>query len=934
MSASPLYRPGSTALRLLLGALLFLSATLTLAAQTRIISGPPHFRAFQEYESDGHFTRAVLRNGMTLLIEEHHVYPVAAITAYVDNSGLNATELAAAEVLGRLWQRRLAESQAAYERGAKVFFSSDADRNFYVLLAPGRSLPRALEAHADFWTAPSGQSGELNGVLSEMRESARLRESQPLAGARAKLLEMGALSKNWPAWGRAEVEALAAGDLAAAVKTVFEKTHLPERVILCITGSVFAENVLKTLVDEHAPRKGSGTPVRITSAPSIGQVAAASGLAFRHIRQGDGGHLVLAGLPTVGWAHSDHLKVELLKSALGMGRGSLMGRYLEESGQALSARISSLALARGGLLSFQVAADPQHIDAAEASLLTQMEVLRTNPLTPLLLQRAKAQLVRSLHQRLQSLQGRAEALTRAEAAGDYKARDAFPSKVAAISAADLRQAARRYLDVSRLALLEHFPNSAEERTFDSASFAQTMEVLVKSSLAKQTEIMNVPETEASAEGLTVDFPFTPSYDRSDMKRTSVLRGPEIFLQEQHDLPLVDLGLFFTGGRVDEAEQASGVTELLLRALLRGGDEESPQLPLQRLEAMGADIEVVNETDFFGYRATLLSAYRSEFFGTLLEWLREAELADDKVESEKRRLLARQLEGQGELESDLQWTRRQLFLNQPYGKSRYGTSASVASLGMEQVRAWKEEKIDRRHPWILVRGDFNGTTFVRPFISRLSNSRLESVSLGRRQIDEYGYESESRRPESAGEEVVTVVREGQIIVGYTGPAKGTREEWMVDILQNLLQGVGGRLQVLLQEEEQESVSVRMLHEAAQRKGALFALAETDPADAEAAQRQIVARLAGLRNAVIRPLTWNYALVSTITDFHRLQQQGADYTLELARNILAGQATRFERAYINAVREAKPADLQALAAVYFPPPEEEEEDDSEDGDTSPR
>ncbi|HSR52896.1 MAG TPA: insulinase family protein, partial [Acidobacteriota bacterium] len=665
--------------------------------------------------------------------------------------------------------------------------------------------------------------------------------------------------------------------------------------------------------------------------PSIDQVASAPGLSYRHLRRGTGRYLVLAGLPTVGWAHSDHLKVELLKAALGLGRASLLGRYLVEPGKAHSATVSRQSTARRGLLSVVAVPDRQQIDAAEAALLTQLEILRANPLSPLLLERAKAQVVRAYYQRLQSLRGRAEALAEAEWKGDYKSRDRLAQRVDKITAEELRQAARRYLQTSRLSLLEDFPQSAEERSFDSLAFAQTMKVLVDAAASEQTAAMNVLKEAADAEGLHVDFEFAPDPERSDMRRTSVLRGPEIFFQEQHDLPLLDLGLFFVGGRVDEEAESAGVTELLLHCMLRGGGEDTPQMPLERLEAMGADFEIVNETDFFGYRATLLSPYREEFFGALLRWLRSVELSSEKLELEKKRLLAKLRENEGELGSDLEWVRRQLFQDQTYGESRYGTASSLASLGIEQVSAWKESKVDKRHPWLIMRGDFDGTTFLRPFISRLSNSRLEGVTVGRPKVDEYGYATEAPRPEGAGEEMASVAREGQIIIGYAGPSKGTREEWMTDVLENLLEGLGGRLEVLLQEEGKDGVPVRILHEAGQRKGALFVLAESDPEKADAVQEKIVADLAALRSVVIRPLTWNYALDSTITDFYIRQQQGSDYTLELARNILAGQTTRFEKAYINAIRQARPSDLQALAAIYFPVPEEDDSEEADDQET---
>ena len=900
-----------------------ISDASALAQQRRFI-GPPHFRAFRDYERNGALTRVVLRNGLTVLIEEHASFPLASITTYVNNQGLDAKQLAASRLLGNSYQRSLQQSGEAYGLGAAFSTSTDPDGNLYNLTLPDKAVLKGIETQARLLMIPKVKEEEARRSLQDLLQETRTQTSTRRQQAQTLLQDSSALKAFLP---HPQPHILSAAEnLPALLESVHKLTHRPEKTVLVISGAVFEERLLKKIVELYAPLPGAGRPDR-PSAPSV--AAWPQSLTWKQVRKGEDGHLVLAALPTPGRRHGDFLPLQLMTYLLGVGRSSLLGRFaVTPQGGVLEANARLEAVGSTGLLTIDIRPDPAQIDTAEVQSLAQIEVLSRREPSPLQLVRAKALWLRDFYRSLERLEERARLLALSEMTGSYLQRDRLPQQIDKVSAADIQRVARKYLKTDRISLLEYAPENAEERRFTSQSFGETMKSLLAPAVEEQIGDMNALAPSAGkALEQTAKFEFQPGFVRTDLLRTSVLRGPEIFLQERHDVPLAHFGIFFHGGRREEKGSAAGITELLMRCLLRGGGSGSG-LPWEALESTGALLEVVNEADFFGFQATVLSARKEAFLGMILDWLRQATFSPATVDLERRRMLGRLAWQRAGPLSDLSWARRQLFAGDPFGESCYGNPESLPSLTIESLLAWKKSHFDETHPWILVRGDIQGTSFIQPFISKLSSGRLKTVRVGQRlggEEDEYLDEDEDPQDNaSPGGDMVSSAREGFVLVGFPGPARGSRDEWTLEVVENLLKGAGGRLERLLQDESpQDGARLQMLHDAAVSRGAIFMMGRTDPARQEQLLERLTNQMGRLKQAVIRPLDWKNAQVLTITEFYRRQQAGAPFTLEMARNIVAGAGVRFEQSYLNTIRQARPTDLQLLAATYLAVEEDSEE-----------
>ena len=117
-------------------------------------------------------------------------------------------------------------------------------------------------------------------------------------------------------------------------------------------------------------------------------------------------------------------------------------------------------------------------------------------------------------------------------------------------------------------------------------------------------------------------------------KRSILRGPDVYIVEDHRLPLVSFAIFYPGGRLYESAKNAGITELMLRTAIRGTKRFNAEDIARRLENAGARIEIVNEADLFGYVIDGLSGKIDQALEILMEILQQPTFQEEEIENEK------------------------------------------------------------------------------------------------------------------------------------------------------------------------------------------------------------------------------------------------------------------------------------------------------------
>ncbi|MDA2933497.1 insulinase family protein [Acidobacteria bacterium AH-259-D05] len=874
-----------------------------------VSQAPEYFKAFQSREDKNNMTRVVLRNGLIVVIEEHPMVPLVNVLTYIKAgySQESAEKAGVSHLLERLYLYRSEVLSQMGDLGAVVNVKTHYEGTSFSSSAAAENVLKILELHAGLLRAPqidsTGIAQEVQILIAERED----RENSPRVFAREKLLELvypeeprgsGLASKGLSAL-------LGTGSTLEKLTQFHDAYYHSGNTILVVSGAVRREIILEKVVELYGSMKPSAPAVQASrAAPFVGK-------AFRylHLRGNTPRPYLLFAYRVPGPQHDDGLPLLLLSYLLGQGRGALLQQsMMGKGGSAVDVQVQLETPGPRGAFVFIVNPALDKVDRAEVQVLAQIEALKRRGVPVSQLDRAKALLLKDHYKGLQSLERRADLLAQHEAMGSYSHRDNLPKLLTQITPKQMARVLERYFQDSNLVLLEYFPQNAEPRRFNSETLLETLRLLVSTMVNQEAGPLDV--LQITDEGSSFQSPeFTASYLKRDLKYTSILRGPVIYFKEEHSLPLVSLGFFFFGGRINETQETAGITELLLRTLLHSAASRERSVSWLDWERLGADINVVNEPDFFGFQTTVLSPHLEQVFGSLIDWIRLSDFQDEDLEWARQEVLALMArEKESHFIPLLNSAREQVFNGHPYGLSPFGTTESIARVTLDRLESWAESQIKGVHPQIVIRGDVEGTSLLRDFVSKLSDSKYESREPIEKEL------TETADPSDPQGDTIVEERNGRIVMAFRGPAVGARAQAALDTLQVALLGPSGRLSTSLRNQGLAH-QLKMFHRAGFNGGSIFIHFVSVSGKEGAARQELFDQLDQLRNAPLREPEFLNAVVGAITRFHILQQAGEDYLMELAHNLAAGKGVESMERYLSALRTLRREDVMSLAEEFF-------------------
>ena len=850
-------------------------------------------------------TRAVLHNGLTVLIEEQPLDPLVAVLVYVKSGygQLSSEDRGISRLLGQLYTYRSPVVDEIKDAGALFRVQAGGDGTVLSAVGPSEKLTELLELQADLLKEPDFEVGKIEWeaqALSQKSQARMLRPERAFEWQSGQPIYSAQEAWRHPAADGQELFSFQDAEQARQKLTQFHARHYqPANLILSVSGKVRREQVLEKVAEFYGSMKAAQPAKPLP--PASGSVSAQSSFRYCHVR-GEGRHFIRLSYQIPGRSSQDYHPLLLLSYVLGEGHGALLKRLmLGEQSSVFDVRVKMEALRNSGTFSISLNPYPEKVDRAEVQVLAHLQRLKTSGISAGQSERAKALVLKDHYKRLQSLEERAYLLADHQSLGSYLNRDRLAQQLESVTPQQISGVLGRYFGESNLSLLESFPQTAEPRTFTAESLSEALRLLVKAELQTPMNTLQVIPGQEKEWMFRVPQ-LTRSYLKYEVKKSSILRGPDIYFQQEHVLPLVHLGFFFPGGRIGESKENAGITELMLRVLFRNAAARSDSWV--ELEGLGSEITFVNEIDFFGIRAVLLSNRVEAFFEALLKWIRHPVVTQADVDLERRRMLEiLEREGEDPSLSRVKAAKELMFPEHPYGLNRYGSSESVSALTLESVQDWLTSQMRTIHPLIVVRGDIEGTAFLYDFISDLSDSKREkrepvtvpSVTPLQRSV-----------LETEGQEILLVSR---------GPAKGSREEALLDVVETALAGRKGSLSAFLRNEQGVIREIRMFRQAGLNGGAILTRISTTEGKLEAAHKSLREELGKLGRVPQSQLEFLPTLVGTLTRFYLAQQAGQDFIVELTRNLMAGQGPEYQKRYLSRVKNASRNDVLLQVRRYF-------------------
>lgn len=863
-------------------------------------------RPIREYRSEANWARWVHESGLRVRVEEYPTHDLAYVTTHLEAADLDPVDRAAVgKSLAALLDPRIRRV------GGWVDYRDFGDRLAVVSAVPSVEGAEAVEAHlALFFQRPDGAELARFQGLSVSCDPATVQGEDPALEAGLDVLE-GLV------WGGPHrTRRLPAAELSAWL----ERRLRPSEVVLTIVGLVQRERVLPWVVEgwrrvvaanPGATQTGDDDPPvqaerkKAAAAPGEGAGGGSGlGLRYQQLRDDFERPTILVAFRAPPRDSPAGRQLEWVRAILADGRAGLL-RLPRRSWQEeplFSVRSGWRSGEGQAFLWFALRPGPEtSLESVETRFFTLLRALGDLGFPPAAVARAAAlqgsRWVRCLRDPV--ARGAAWAAVELDP-GEGTPPLELPETPQPES---LAVALRQYLTVDRALVLELLPRDWEERKYDSRSFQEFLELIVPS-LLEDEEVFLRRLADVEVPGAWADESLRPEYATAPLRSSSVLRGPEIYLKEDHAAPLVRVALLFA---YTEAAPAPGpaAARLAFEAQLASLYRAKAGFPFLDWELRGAELEVVAQPDYAGWSYLVPARKLQDLFVPLALALREAD-----PPGERELALAR---------LELSWRRAVPALDEAFGKAWSALVDDPAYAGwwgtpppasdeevVHLLQAWTR----RVHPAAFVVGRVSGTSFLQRLAEELSNSRFPRTGGYTKGVRYAGPRGEGR----AGRWVVRLL---------PGPGVAGVEREVQAVVEALVNGPPGGAGRFAKVAEGLS-DLRYLRALPARGGVQGVAACSPESDPEFLLGAAARELAGLSEASVSSSEFRAAVVRAIGQRYAMRSKPEALIDEAMRRLAAGETPEDLQTVAGNLKEIRIGDVEVVMQRSFRVEREEAEE----------
>ena len=692
---------------------------------------PPYMQNAKSYEETLHGTRIVFNDGLTVLVHEYRMQPLVSLQTYIrggfSDDPEDAFGLAAMTASMRVGVGRNSPDGTVLRKAQALggIFRSQAEARYSLLevTAPSSRWKQALRLQAEALLDPFADTDWLRQSIDTFAENLNDMLTEPTVHAERELSRL--------LFGLRFQAQIAKENITPEKIIEFHKKHyVPSNVTLIITGDVNAGDVVREIHNIHV-----SAPV-LAGSTSVSSAAKSSGVREGFRYQAVTGRVIsprlFFGFPVTVENQEDYRALEVAAAILGLGESSVLNTRLRDQKGLIFAVHTKFDFSTGsGLLSIELETEPQNIDKAELALWTELEILKRNGPSEMDLVRAVAQLERSRWEGMETVEGRGGILVQGELQGDWKNIERYRSEIGKITATDVKRVMEKHLTIRNSALMEYLPRTMTDRKLTADVIGKTMEALlspaVKEDLAERafdvTPDYKIPAAAPAFRGNEI---------RHSFMAAPILRGPEIYIREDHSSPLLAMGFFFPGGKALETESDAGITQLMLEMML--ADERA----VRQLEIYGGRLEPINADHYFGFRLSIPARHLHAGLDLIKKAVKTPDFKNTK-------------------------------------------SAGVKNFSIDAVRSWHEKSVRNLKPFAVIVGDVQGTAPASFFVEEFSGSRMRDGKIAA--VPSQPMEKPAPRGHNGRD------RQSTVLVEFPAPPSGDVDAYGAYVLESYMGETG-------------------------------------------------------------------------------------------------------------------------------------------------
>jgi predicted Zn-dependent peptidase len=193
----------------------------------------------------------------------------------------------------------------------------------------------------------------------------------------------------------------------------------------------------------------------------------------------------------------------------------------------------------------------------------------------------------------------------------------------------------------------------------------------------------------------------------EFERVELDNGTVLLLAEKHDVPLVGMRAVVRGGSVAEPAGKAGLAELLATVMQKGAGDRTAAEFAEAAASVGGNISAGADVEAISITADFLSRDIELMVELVADLLMRPSLSADEFAKERDRAIAFIQSAKGSNPNGLMpsYSNAFIFGEHPYGKSTFGSEASLATIEHADLRQYHADNFGGDRLIIAVAGDF-------------------------------------------------------------------------------------------------------------------------------------------------------------------------------------------------------------------------------------
>ncbi|MBU1086159.1 MAG: insulinase family protein [Candidatus Omnitrophica bacterium] len=636
-----------------------------------------------------HIQEKILKNGITLLVQENPDQDLAAFEIIVKTGSLYETDLQGSGI-AHLVEHMLfkgTQSRPAGEIEDQVKFLGGTMNGYtshqftgYTLVVPAKNTQAAIDILSDMLKNPLFDAQELSKEKNVILSEIRMNQDDPERLLSRKFWEYAynIAPYNLPVIG---IEPLFNSLERQDLVNFYNKWYMPNNLIIAVSGAVQTAEIEQNL-------KNAFSDFAIKPYPQIALPAIApyKGIKSRIIPFDVNVAQMILGFPSVVLTDPDSAALDIIATILGQGNSSLLHkRLLREKKLVYSVGAFNYTPGFRGIFAISCMLDKENKQKVLNMLFEEFDKLKNKKISIQEIEKAKNLYLNDYFLNQQSVQAQASSLATDFAyTADINYTRNYLSQLSAVSVEDIQRCAKKYLNQENYVLVMLEPLSA-----DNPQAQQTLK----------------PEAEIKE----ITFP----------------NGLRLILKPNPRQPIVSLGLCANGGTRWETDQDNGLFNLISNLMTKGTKKRSAEDIAQTVENLGASVRGFSGYNSFGLQFDCLSKDLSAGIELFSDMILDSSFPEKEIEIVKKIVLKEiAIQDDDIFSNSFNLSRQALFNSYPYRLNKIGNAQAVEHLDRQILLAKKNAFLIPENMVITVFGDFDQTKvteLVEQKISKLLKS---------------------------------------------------------------------------------------------------------------------------------------------------------------------------------------------------------------------